>query len=261
MRSRVLGLAILALSIPVFSSAQSASALVATDPNKAYYALKKSLQEFYTQRVLPSNIGKGNDSSEYDLVVCSSGGDFVGAWVDSPSTFMPPANLAARIVVLRNDLHRLGFPENIWHPLLVQFEDAQIARIRQGGDPDDRPFLDQLARTLNRYRQQENPQLPVAMMEGGCGAGEIGIRIQLNPPDGEVLFMPKLLYRFCRTLNLDPDNPQACDHWRRAADGTLYQVAGDYRFWARWPDGATLRGDVDFSKYTEGENVSFTKPR
>ena len=258
---KALATAIWAISIPVSSSAQSASTLVAADPSKAYYALKRNFQEFYSQGILSSNIGKSSDRQQYDLITCSAGGDFVGDWVASQSLFLPLADLATKIVIWRNDLPRLGFAENVWRPLLIQFEEAQVAKILHGGQPDDQDFLDQLARTLNQYRLQGNPQLPIVVLKGGCGAGEIEIKVQLNPPDGEVLFMPKLLYRFCRTLNIDPDNPQACDHWRRAADGTLYHVAGDYRFWARWPDGATLRGDVDFSKYREGEQISFTKPR
>jgi hypothetical protein len=251
---------------------QSASDLTNADPNASYYALKRALQIFYDEGVLPSNISKGGLPSEqgYDVIDCQSGSDFIGGW-EHRGDVGTLADLAGHIVVWRNDLRKLGYPEQVWRPLLIQYEEEELKLlIRERGATGDwearasyknrEAFEKRLAQSLNDYRSRQNPRLQKVIRMGGCGAGEIAIHVQVRPSDGEVLFMPKLLYRYCQALRLDADNPRACNYWNRATDGILYSVSGTYEYWARWPDGQSRRGSVDFSKYRDQQTVPFIKP-
>jgi hypothetical protein len=268
--------AIALILLPVICSSQTASGIIAAPPEKAYYALKRVLQTFYDEGVLPSNLGKERmnqyqSEAPYDVITCVSGSDFIGTWLPDTDRLHALADLAGRIVILRNDLRKIGYPEQVWRPILIAFEESQLKLITEGlgfsNDWEQRPtyknevaFEERLVLTLNDYHRNQNSQLPEAIREGGCGAGEISIKIRVSPPDGEVLFVPKLLYRYCAAQGVNADDPQACAYWNRAADSTLYDVSGSYQYAAHWPDGASKRGSVDFSKYHPDQIVSFVKP-
>jgi hypothetical protein len=88
----------------------------------------------------------------------------------------------------------------------------------------------------------------------------MSVRIVTSPRGGQVLFIPVFFYELCKAQNLDPDDARSCNRWGEAVDGRLAQVAGNYIYVARWPDGVVRRGRLTFSNKQDGETVLVQKP-
>lgn len=189
---------------------------------------------------------------------------------------MTPLITAAHDVTrLRALFIAAGYPEQVWKPLLVEYEEQQleiaIAEARSGphsregfetspADEHSGAFYPRFARALNAYRRTSGADLPEVMIEGGCGAGEIGVYVKTSPPNASVVFIPRFFYQLCQKQGVDPTNVGRCDWWREAAEGMLQGFAGDYIYRARWPDGTTREGRISFTDPTEGQTFVIRKP-
>ena len=280
---------LLALALPCGALAQVSSALVVADPKAQYYIIKRAMQQMYERGGLHSNISRVA-ADGYDIVHCESGSDYFGEQPPADALFVALANLAADIVIWRNDFRRLAVPEAVWRPVLIEIEDTQLAfrlqegrlqegrlqegrlqegRLQEGRAPDgtdapsERRYASQqrqLLSALNAYRAQSGGRRAPFQMEGGCGAGDFNVTITAAPRTGRVFFIPVFFHELCKAQQLDPDDRGACNHWREAVDGTLAYVAGDYRYQAVWPDGATRSGPLSFTHLQEGQIVTIRKP-
>ena len=265
---------LLALALPCGALAQVSSALVVADPKAQYYVIKRAMQQMYERGGLHSNISRAA-ADGYDIVHCESGSDYFGERPPADALFVALANLAADIVIWRNDFRRLAIPEAVWRPVLIEIEDTQLAlrlqegRLQEGrapaatDAPSERRYASQqrqLLSALNAYRAQSGGRRAPFQMEGGCGAGDFNVTITTAPRTGRVFFIPVFFHELCKAQQLDPDDRGACNHWREAVDGTLAYVAGDYRYQAVWPDGATRSGPLSFTHLQEGQIVTIRKP-
>ena len=265
---------LLALALPCGALAQVSSALVVADPKAQYYVIKRAMQQMYERGGLHSNISRVA-ADGYDIVHCESGSDYFGERPPADALFVALANLAADIVIWRNDFRRLAVPEAVWRPVLIEIEDTQLAlrlqegRLQEGrapaatDAPSERRYASQqrqLLSALNAYRAQSGGRRAPFQMEGGCGAGDFNVTITTAPRTGRVFFIPVFFHELCKAQQLDPDDRGACNHWREAVDGTLAYVAGDYRYQAVWPDGATRSGPLSFTHLQEGQIVTIRKP-
>jgi hypothetical protein len=87
------------------------------------------------------------------------------------------------------------------------------------------------------------------------------VSIATEPLGAQVMFIPTFFYELCKAQRLDPDDTRRCNRWREAVDGRLSQVAGDYLYMARWPDGAIRRGTLSFTGMEDGQRVVLRKPQ
>lgn len=217
------------------------------------------------------------EACAFDLMTCDDGTDYIAGFNEAGRPIDPAesrtASAAFQSVWFERTLSRLGYPPAVWQPALAGMETAYLALLRAppaAAGPDDDPFLANdriedeargaLLPLLNAYRAQENPALPLAYIEGGCGAGEIGITVATSPANGVVQFIPVFFHRLCSVQGIDPDDPGTCDHWREPAEGVLFDVAGDYRYRAYWPDGSRRTGTLAFTNLEDGQTVTIRKP-
>lgn len=246
-------------------SPSNSSSLVKSDPKAQYYVIKRTMQQFYDSGALASNVStKAGDP--YDLINCRpSGTDFLGRAHDDSEPIGWLANLASTVVLWRSDLRKIGYPESVWRPVLIEFEDAAVPQlVRPGGLPANYDAFSEkqykrIAAALNKHRRESNPALAEIVIVGECGAGEIGIKVATEPRNGQVLFIPVFFHELCKAQRLDPDDPRSCDRWREAVDGVLFDVAGDYFYRAQWPDGAAKRGRLSFTNLKDGQTVVFRR--
>lgn len=222
----------------------------------------------------------GTGTCAFDLVDCSGGSDYLPWNADGSAddTRMHSlADTAYEVLRLQGVLQALGYPESAWKPQLEAYESQSIAAAAESraapaaesdpeawstDDPADDPqsrLHEALKDSLNRSRAGASPPLPIAFVEGGCGAGEVGVRIATQPADGTALFIPSFYYRLCKVRKIDPEDTDACDHWREPAEGVLMDVSGDYRYRVRWPDGHVRRGKFSFTNLEEGQTVTIRR--
>jgi hypothetical protein len=221
------------------------------------------MEEFHQHGLLHSTLA--SERTTYDLANCSDPGNYMGS-ID-PETSADAAlakllSLAETTVTWRHDFRKLGIPEEVWQPLISNYENESLAK---GGElpPEQRIAAgEQMVAALNRYRQQSNPRLPRLIYEGGCGAGEISVQIALQPPDGQIFLIPVFLYKLCQAQHLDPQDPRSCDRWTEVIHGTASYVSGDYIYLARWADGVVRCGPLGFKSFDQdGKTLRITKLR
>lgn len=256
--------AMLSYAMPIL--AQTSSSLVRSDPGTQYERIRLAFAQLYAQGAL-TRLDNAKSEEAYDLETCTTGTEFLGSSSDESEPIAPFAALAHDVVVWTGDLTRLGFPQAVVRPPVDRYEADELRRLagaRAGTpapDADARMrLLSAMAEELNAYRKQAGPSLPEITVEGGCGAGDFGVKIATDPPNGIVSFIPVFFYELCRAQNLDPDDFDRCDRWRSAADGILNYVSGDYVFRATWPDGTSRKGRLSFNHLEEDQTVVFRKP-
>jgi hypothetical protein len=246
--------------------AQTSSAMVKADPSRQYEAVRKTMQSFYERGLLSSYIGL-HSSHTYDLYSCMEPAEFAGEshypdYKDKSWDLSYLITLAATTVLWRNDFLRLGVPPQVSEPLVSRYEEVAL---KQGGrlsDTQDETGKKQLATALNSYRRQSEPSLPRFVVQGGCGGGEIEVRLVLRPPDGRLFLIPVFLYKLCQVQHLDPVDARSCDRWTEVVNGAVSYVSGDYIYMARWTDGAVRCGPLGFkSPQQEGKTFAITKVR
>lgn len=212
-----------------------------------------------------------------DLVECTStGSEYLGADPDNaaPDGMSGIADIAYEVMRLESILGAAGYPQETWKPLVSRYESDSLKALAESKPrepasraewseyvpgPED-ALHESLKQNLNAYRVRNAPSLPEITLEGGCGAGDIGIHVATSPADGRSRFIPVFYYRLCRARGIDPDDASACDYWKEPADGVLFDVAGDYQYQVDWPDGSKRQGKFSFTNLEDGQTVTIRKP-
>jgi hypothetical protein len=257
-----------ALAVALTASAAQASPILGANPRDQYSAMKQTFQRMYDNGDIHPRIER--IGGKVELVDCTNGSSYLGSDSFDDSTYQI-ANLAYEVVRLRRLFSALGYPERVWQPLLTEFEQGQMRWALQKGKssggweipPEQRhaeAYQKKFQAALNRYRQESAPRLPAVTIEGGCGEGEVGVKIRTEPRNGRVVFIPVFFHELCKTRGINPDDPGRCDRWREPAEGVLFNVAGDYFYRATWPDGTLRRGRLSFTNLKEGQTVTLSKP-
>ena len=194
----------------------------------------------------------------FDVVSCATGESYVGG----DDALVPLAGLAIKVVRLEKSLPTFGYPRSVWGERVDAYEREQLQALSSGAETpvNDVGYdlrLVELADALTHYRENDAPQSRPVMIEGGCGAGEVGIVVATEPAGGTVAFIPVFFHKLCEVQKLDPQDPAQCDRWRESVDGALFDAAGDYIYHSRWPDGREKRGRLSLTNLTEGQTVTF----
>jgi len=258
---------------PTPPAAGTSISLVSADPRFQYFLIKRTYAEMWPAFEVMNLRG-----DPFDLESCYYADEDLDTSEDNKVGLL--ATLAHDVVRLRKNLTRHGYPESVWRPLLLQFEEEQLVlSIEELGkpysaepespevEPEPTPaerhrkqFLRKMARALRSYRRRTAPTLPEIYYEGGCGAGGVGVNIRTEPANGRVIFIPVFFYRLCKAQQIDPDDVTQCDRWREPAEGILSEVSGDYFYRASWPDGVEKRGRFSFTHLKDDETVTIRKP-
>jgi hypothetical protein len=254
-RVSVILLAVLGLAAGA-AAAQTSKALLRSGDEEQYLTFKRTFQKMVDAGEI--KISAEPYDGAVDLRDCSYGQMYLGSEMGESGSGRTDrlANLAYEIVRLKALMTRLGYPEPVWRPLLVEIEENGKERF----NPHEPGHLEKLDQALAAYRRRSAAALPRTIVEGGCGEGEVGIRLVTQPRSGRVRLIPVFFFKLCEVQKIDPDDPRRCDHWREPAEGALLDVVGDYFYQASWPDGARRNGKLSFTSLEDGQTVTIRKP-
>jgi hypothetical protein len=120
--------------------------------------------------------------------------------------------------------------------------------------------VEQLASDFNRYRLKSDKTLQRVVVGGtGCGAGGINVTFVPNPQGAQVFIIPTLFYEYCIKQGIDPYDRVLCDRWRPVHSTISSEVAGEYHYVAKWPDGVEVKNEIDFENLGD-DNAKVDKP-
>jgi len=241
--------------------ASTSKSIISNDPKGQYYLIKGTFSKFLTSEKV--EFVDLSYPEPFDLIDCSTGGLRYtlsdANYTDDYTQIL--AALAYDILRLKISLSKIGYPEVLWHPLLVQLEVEQlILRLNeigfhyQGESPADKHFnrfLRKIRHELEDYRQHTDRRLLKVVVQGECGDAGSEIKIKTEPPDGRVRFITVFLHKLCKAQQLNPDDPEVCDHWIERKQGMIFDAVGDYFYIASWPDGTKQENRLSFTNYTE----------
>jgi hypothetical protein len=287
------------LSLTPAFAAQKSSEKLASRPRSSYSLIKQLAKEDLSQafgasklRTMLVHATDDNYDLRADFDECGSNEFFIsGSWNkygDKPVLYLL-TNLAIDVARWQKDLKTIGYPEPVFQPAVSEFEEKILSRIdklskseldsiykgpvisagpNQNHEDIFGPFektyrqdARALASKLNDYRKQKNTKIPKISVGGDeCGAGGLTVKIITNPPGGSISIIPIFFYKLCRAQNLNADDPDSCDRWRDIHDGFNADVSGDYRYKARWQDGATREGTLPFSTMDGQKTLLIRKP-
>jgi hypothetical protein len=235
---------------------RTSKALLRSDAEAQYLTLKRTFQKLFDEGTIRLTVLR--DNGAVDLADCATGSSFLGIGEGSniSSRTRQLADLAYEVVRLKKLAAQLGYPEAAWRPALRQIEEQGQVRF----DPFAGRHLETMRAALDAYRRGSAPALPKVAVVGGCGEGEVGIRIATRPANGRVRLIPVFFHKLCEVQEIDPEDPRRCDHWREPAEGALLDVSGDYVYQATWPDGARRSGRMSFTNLEYGQTVTISKP-
>jgi len=240
-------------------------------PLHQYELVRTAMHTFFTpefdeQYGVNTNL---SGESSYDLNDCNNGKIYVP---DSESTLLLAfADLGYRVSVWRRYFPRLGYPEDVWSPVVNNFEEKALdAILRTNGRislwhlfpfHDDsslggmRPAINPI---FERYRQS-HPEVGVIVTHDSCGDNVPSLAVHTDPPGGRTIFIPTFFHALCKAQGMDPDDPSVCDRWREPLDGKLTYVAGDYFYRVEWSDGKVQSGRLQYFDYFDDKQVTFRK--
>jgi hypothetical protein len=186
------------------------------------------------------------------------------------------SGLAINVSRWSRDLQTIGYPANVWKPLIEEFEKSHLeklttinfVKLRPKSITPDRHGIfyskfeneyqeeaQVLASALNDYAEREHKSLPKIFLSGEkcTGAGGQVVTILTDPSAGRVSLIPIFFYKLCRAQGIDPYDRYACDRWREIPRGVSRMVSGDYRYVVDWGDGEQREGTLPFNSKGDGD--------
>jgi hypothetical protein len=65
-----------------------------------------------------------------------------------------------------------------------------------------------------------------------------------------------LFYEYCIKQGIDPYDRVLCDRWRPVHSTISSEVAGEYHYVAKWPDGVEVKNEIDFENLGDDRWIS-----
>ena len=207
-----------------------------------------------------------DDPQVYDVIDCNAEA------VDPANTDRVVArygDLALQVSRIEVELARFGYRRELWEQPLLAYERAELEGLaadepvtaseeferEPGADDLDAPpdiagsnatdeaelepepdRLSLLAREMDARRTRLQSSRPAIVSEGGCGAGEGGFAIRMEPPSGRLWLINAFAFRVCERKVADPWDHRACS-WTEYGAGDEATASGRYVCEALWPDG------------------------
>ena len=191
------------------------------------------------------------------------------------------AILAMDVTSWARDFSKIGYPKAVWASRLQTFEEKQLhlieglseqqlknrltdqpvhpASVNDAYSSLEKSYREDVAKDivsgLNSYRSTTKAAIPKIVMGGpGCGAGGLTVTISTEPKGGQINVIPVFFYKLCKSQpGVNVDDPSSCDRWREIPDGFSSQMAGDYFYNVRWPNGLHREGTLLFNSMGDGD--------
>jgi hypothetical protein len=243
-----LALAVLALALGCsVAAAETLTESLQSDTAGLYAAIKEAMQSSYVNGSIKNAIKE----KRYVLDDCEAP-NLTGSGPSKSELLDALTGVAGTAVRLSVDLRKLGYPPEVWEPLIRDFELREIESIRVAAarhlTNEEMPtgssekLYKGLVAALSRYREAHPSLVRAVFEDSGCGVGEeVEVTIKTRPSGGTVYFISSFDYKLCKARNLDPDNRDGCNLWQEAVEGTPAHMLGDYEYFATWQDRAPKR--------------------
>lgn len=183
--------------------------------------------------------------SDYYLFSCVVGYPVGEPWRSEDKQGKKLTNLAFVTATWRNDFKDMGILDSDMEAEISHFEKQTIrgweAHAWRGSTLLDKQ-TEQFRHELNRMRSVKK-NWPEFEMDDGCGAGDIDVKVGINPPSGQLFVISKFFFMLCKAQNIDPMNLAKCDRWNEI-HGSVSPLAGDYYYLAKWSDGSIRCGQL-----------------
>lgn len=203
-------------------------------------------------------------------------------------TYVPSAEdgtLAAKYALIADvavtyarTLTGLHYPASVWQPAIRSLETYEVGRAKRSAGSFfsdaaeqsdaykllDEPFngllTQRLTTTLTSYARL-HPALRGLVFEGGCGGGEVPIKIVTSPLAAQLFIIPTFFYDVCRAQGVKPDDRNACSHWREVL-APVENISGSYHYFVRWAGGVARSGTLNVNDVvSKGEVGTITLRR
>lgn len=252
-------LALVALAIFLGYSVAAAETLtdsLQSDTAGLYAVIKEGVQRGFADESVKQAryLKEAMKAKKYVLDDCEAPGLNIGS--SKSEALDSLGSVAGTAIRLSNDLRKLGYPPEVWEPLIRDFERREIETVRAGAtqhrtDEEMSELLatvsaedlyKDLVTVLARYRNA-HPSLARVVVEGsGCGVGEeVEVTIKTRPSGGTVYFISSFDYKVCKARNLDADDRTSCNIWHEFVEGNPEHMLGDYEYVAIWENRAPKR--------------------
>jgi hypothetical protein len=266
----------LALFLPwiVLSSgstfAQSSVELLHQQSSSQYQLIKQLMEGLAAKGELDDHIYNAH-GKHFDLLYCDKGSMYLMDYNVKEKLLPTMADLAFEVVTLKTSLKKLGYPSELWSSAIDKQESLKLANIEGEAKEYQHDalmkgilltptFRRELLHNLNEYRlAHRNLRLATVVTEGGCGAGEVAVKISTRPPGAQVMYISQFQHDLCKAQHLDPDDFKQCDHWQEAHEDLSSDMAGEYVYVAKWSDGAVRHGTISIEAKNNNK-VTLTKP-
>ena len=231
-------------AVPLLLTALVAGAAGAQDDTArrdTYFAMKRAfvvLPKFAETQAWLTELELSE--GRFDIAGCQDVTDF-GFAPEDPAL----ANLAHDIVYMRAVLQRSGVDPALWRPPLIAVEEQLLTAALAGDFADGGDYFGARYEISNSIVEAvgDSGSKPV-VNDGGCGAGEVEVAGRLDPPGATLAVIPFWNWLVCQERGLPADDPDQCVGWNAYTDRFTLDLAGDYRYVARWPDGAVTDGTL-----------------
>ena len=224
---------------------------------KLYSVIKKNVQETWRNKEL-SFYGFPNQdeaSNTRDLAFCFDAGSALGIPWGSQAYFAITVALAVEMYEAEFD--RWKIPRAISANSISAMDQFAIRTLNDPRPTSYRQFVElfkkrkrqfeplqqRLLKDLTAYTRNR-AKMPHFVFEGGCGDGEMTVKIRTIPPGAAVSYIPVFSYKLCQAMKVNPDDMEQCDGWVTAVNVTE-NLVGKYRYVAKWSDGTQRKGILD----------------
>ena len=281
MRSFLACIAILASALPTLAEGFSPD-----DP--LYRDIKQAEEAMFDGKAFPmwpEDI-RDIENLTFDLIHCGS--PIYQTDISSDRTEIGLESVAHWVTYWKRNLARIGFPKDIWLPIVDGLEKEALARLPAESieHPDhdgssiaivDYDRLAPLLAALDRYRAEKDRKLPPVVADGACGDGLVEVRYALVPPEGTLFVLSEIRFQLCKVKGLDPYRlcrrplplhgrmDRRHDDGRHAADdlrGAGRRKRGDHHKEERWLTGSRISASSSASspRWAPGRSAAPRSP-
>lgn len=242
------------------SWAQNSDSIAAANPTATYQFLKQAM----IKAGGPPGMDLKTSFSVATITDCDDATVLIGYDGSETSIIRRAAELAYDVLYMQAQIKHAGYPSSLWQPEIEAYEQQHLRNIRtfrlqhlaETASADKQA----LAAKLNNYRKQ-HPELRLRRImagAGGCGDGEVGVRLVTTPQAQRVEYINAIKYNLCASQGLDP-KAAACTHWvdyPGGSDGA--NMSGRYVVRVTWSDGTTTYRNLPVDSLIEDKNGGYT---
>jgi hypothetical protein len=247
---------VISLTATLHAKAQSFVDIARTNPAKAYFYIKRSLERDGggLNKRDPQN---PNPAQETRLEECAgAGAGRQRGFDDLGSRFLLRlADHAHGVLTMEEALE--GYPDSVWKVELEAYEKAQIARITAGENTDKAAaqVRKSLARKADDYRRS-HPKLPkVVAKPYDCLPGDEKYKVKFTtePSAHRIQYVSMRVFEYCEEAVADVQLREKCNMWTDAGNG-IRRMIGTYKVRVFWSEDKSELFNVKLDEVEASED-------